>query len=165
MRGAWQCAKHTLGSEAILLWLLSLLRTPVLTCTLCSHGSSPCLRYVLFYPWTTCSVRLDKELINVSQTPSNFWIWNKEKDTIRKKLRGERKPIGECSTLRSPESHLGLGDSRKHDACKVWGTAMSKDCLNTRQSGTVVNLKVQEDRSLYAPEEGKAYKTGFHTED
>lgn len=59
-----QCAKHTLGSKAILLWWLSLLLKPVLTCTLCSHGSSPCLRYVLFYPWTTCSVRLDKELIN-----------------------------------------------------------------------------------------------------
>lgn len=49
--------------------------------------------------------------------------------------------------------------------CRAWGTAMSKDCLNTRQLGTVVNLKVQEDRSLFAPEEGKAYKTGFHTED
>lgn len=28
-----------------------------------------------------------------------------------------------------------------------------------------MNLRVQEDRSLYAPEEGKAYKTSFHTQD
>lgn len=115
MRGAWQCVKHTLGSEAILLLLLSLLLKPVLSCGLCSHGPSPHLRYVSFYPWRACSVRLDKELKNVSPTPSKFWTWNKEKDTIRKRLRGERKPIGECCTLGSPESHLGLGDSGKHD--------------------------------------------------